>query len=276
MKQSTINNLLVKKYQFYIKTFQVEENQFWIDISNRIQSPLVNYLELSHKIENGKIYSGRVNIYYNSLNQLKLQNILNFIHSHIDISYNQGMLKTLNSLYLSKSPLFIYGIDLRQNIIKSRFKLYFLIRDQETILKLLDTHGHNDKMLSFFHEERVLVCVDFEFSGNVKLKIYSCFLLNGVNERQNREYLNKLVADPITKILDECLIVDISFSSSNFEPIFSFIPRPKASFLKYLPLPSQFEIVNQYYNKINTPIHYITLHEKEIVNQNITQGNLYY
>ena len=255
------NNGIVLKYIELLKTLSLEN------------------IEFSIKIQNAEIYPYRLNCYcympdINS-GYAAITDYMKWINSLENCRVNFNLFEQAqNILHQAEFDSFGIGIDIREKAEKTRFKVGWGIkRNTKAIAALLGLHGYNNDMV-FLTNNFIGCAVHFTVQNQTALRIYNVFSENMKDELSLLK-LRRIFDEKIIILIQKCNRFFIAYEGKSFEKIIHFRPYNVEEFVRSINNKTLNEVYMKY-KAMNFIPKMISLHEKDILENNFNEINLYY
>ncbi|MFC1755297.1 DUF5838 family protein [Thermoproteota archaeon] len=236
-------------------------------------------LEYSVKIKDGKAYPFRINVWHKTPRFAEYKRAMSFLNEigkiepKIDYSKVIELIKVID---LNKLDFLIVGIDLRERIQDSRFKIWFIANNYpEKIAECLEMHGKPPEVDECLHDDNLLFGLDFFPGGKSRIKIYPEYLLDGEGAEQNLDKLKKLLKPRTSELAEKCSRIHISFSEDHFKRVIHFKPKNPDEFLNKISDADITDINDQYKQK-GFSLDIVSALEDDIEQKAVKEINLYY
>jgi LynF/TruF/PatF family peptide O-prenyltransferase len=274
----------LKKYINHRKIFQIPDSDE-LEIFEQFFKPLRDCdLERSLKIEKNEVYACRFDLWFSNVDfKSCVLQILFFFHCIQEKLKVKFDLSLFNKIYLehfdqTKINQIILGIDLRENRIDSRLKIWIIVKnDINTIRQVLELHGYNTNVLNLITKTELLFGFDFVFDGTTKIKIYPAFLQSEINNSNIHRKLENNFSSKTIHLMELSQMAYISFKGVHFKKVIHFfLPENKTIFIRQL----NSSVFNAYYQKYQDTVflheNIVSFFEDEIETGLISNFNIYY
>ena len=279
----------------YVENYQVEKMNEYNNFKNAFRphncyllnmfekiliSSLGFDFELSTKVENGRQFSSRVNLwFYNDFenNFNTFVDLLKQVNNTKEFKICFELLdKAFNGLSSHNTSVLIFGIDLRDEIKDSRLKLWTCIKeDKEKIDEILKLHKCGDDVLNLLLNNKLLFGIDFFMDGRTRIKIYPYFNRKYLDENKDKLISLGIFDSKCMPFVELSESVHVSFKEDCSNKIFHFHPINPKSFIKKINSPL-LDSLNKRYNSIGHNLSVLSLLQKELSNNEINNFNVYY
>lgn len=283
-------DILLRKKEEYFEKYLSHKRLFNI-VSNDILECFENFLldssdfdlECSCRIEGNHYFPARFNLWFrNNLDYpettKKIFNFFSGISSlgfHLDILFTKSIIN--NSINFSKVNHVVAGIDIRDNKVTSRVKIWIsAVEYPDLVNKVLSLHGLNNKVAELIYSNSLLFGIDLYFNGQSRIKIYpllSDYFLKNIAIAYK---LKSIFSNKIIKLIYMSKSLNICFKSDKKSRNLYFSPIDSTEFLKHLNCHS----VNKMYNRLSCLPSYtqpmFAFKENELDSNLINFSNLYY
>jgi LynF/TruF/PatF family peptide O-prenyltransferase len=280
------------KYLKNKKVFNIKDSVYLEVFENVFQkSKKLSMVEFSIKINGKKVYPIRFNIYYGrdkyteridikehirSLNLIL--NFFNDLSKQNDVKLNYSILKVIfdNKFDLTKLIRPIVGIDLRNNIKKSRAKIWFIIKDYpEKVNQVLSIAGIKKKTSELMVDDKLLVGIDLYFNGKTKLKVYSLIYKEDINNLKFNKQIRNRFSNKIFDLIKQSEFFSVSFSE-NMDRIITIKIEDYSKIIKNASKTIHKIIEKIEKNKLDKYGLTLSFKENEFNDENMRNINIYY
>jgi len=269
----------IKKYLDYKNMFKVKKSKSILLFEKLLYDSDDINLECSNKIKGTQIYSSRLNIWYHKDILDNLNRVFYFfreIQNLDNVNLNYNLLNQIISKFnYRKISDLICGIDYRPNLKESRVKIWFIITDYpKKIEEILNLYKNKNVVIKFIHSNELLFGIDLNFNGKTMLKIYPVYTKNKLKENNIINQLSKLISKKAFSLMNKCKKIHISFTNYS-DRIIHFYPENPDEFLSIIKN-ENVNSINKKYNENGYSLQVVSLLERELVDNNLTEINLYY
>ncbi|MGK7925821.1 MAG: LynF/TruF/PatF family peptide O-prenyltransferase [Spirulina sp.] len=264
------------------RIFEVEEFLYPLPIFENFVRQAANWeLECSCKIQGDYLYPARFNLsrFRPQFRDYQLAwNFFRQVESRVGVKLNEQLLSQFvgSDFDFSKIQQILLGVDLRQEIDRSRLKFWFVFSDYPqklaTAITLCEPHETIQKLLV---EGIVIVGFDLFLNGRSEIEVYPRISAEQFQQIDIQRQLTTVLSRPALKLLENCGALGVGFSRANREKVLYYRTRDANNFIANL----SNDIANRvhaYYRQ--QPVHgtIIGLQESEILSGSIQNINLYY
>lgn len=259
------------------------ESLYPLDIFDRFVQKANGWgLECSCKIERGKLYPARFNLFRNHPSSQDFDIVFDFFHqvetrNGVKLDYQLMQQFMGDNFNPDKITQILVGVDLRQEILASRLKFWFVIQDYpeklETAFALVEPPQELRSLIA--STSLVVVGFDFFLNGSSVIELYPRILQQELENIEVRKQLEKFMSPLTLQLLDNCWAFGFGFSKANSETVL-YCPTPDAdSFIANLHNPLADE-VHAYYQKQSILATIVAFRERELLKGAVENLNLYY
>ncbi|MEG4628119.1 LynF/TruF/PatF family peptide O-prenyltransferase [Microcoleus sp. AR_TQ3_B6] len=269
------------------RVFEVE-NLYSLDIFENFVEEIEKtskncILESSCKMDRDKFYPARFNIGFDLQNVEQINAVYNFfrqVEAGADVEVNYSLIQQffLEDLDFSKITEFMVGVDLRQELAKSKLKLALTITDYPEKLKLaIALHGGLDETLQTLLVSNSLhLGFDLSLSGGSDIELYPNIFKHELQQPHIQQRLAKVLSTQALQPLPASLRFGVGLSKANAEKIVYYYLENFDDFLKYFAANDTARRVHAYYREQPVKEMCVGLPESQLLAGTIQKMNLYY
>ncbi|MBT7903474.1 hypothetical protein HN587_06445 [Candidatus Woesearchaeota archaeon] len=221
---------VLEKFNFHLDMNSIKKD----DLLNLFEDFLVqnklNSLECSIKYAHDNVFSKRFNIWFKGKNHFQsISNTIKFfnqVENKFNLKLNYDLLKNFfgKEFDLDLFDQVIMGVDFREDLSKSRLKLWVLTLNYGVMKKLIQFYGINYNLASLPISNQVLLGFDFGFDGSLNNKIYFTYFQELLNQDHTKQVFKNLFSKEFIEVVNYCDLIHISLSGGNGKYIFHFAP----------------------------------------------------
>ena len=271
---------LIKYYDFK-EMFEIK-NSAAFTVFESFLSSATNWtnLETSHSYNNGKVFSGRINVWFEPFvkRQNLKQNVADIhrffknIETIPGVKINYSLTDYVLNLFSLRQIYYVMcGVDFRSDVTKSRLKFWFLVQNfPKKMAAIFKIHGVVDEVAQYYQTangEYTLFGVELSFAGETRFKLYPYFT-------QDNMYKLYDTFDPkINSLIKKSDKVWITYDKG-LNKVLYFQPKNMNAIIEQLGI-DDVSAINEKYNVQGYKLFCISFLEKEILQDNPTKINLY-
>ena len=241
-------------------------------------------LELSCKIEQDKLYGGRIQLGFEEEDSTQNFNIildfLRQVESRVDVNLDYSLLNQLigSDCDFSKVTEMMVGVDSRPKFSDSRLKISLTLADYpEKIAKAIALTGLvNQNITSLLIYNKLHLGFDLSFDGRSAIEIYPFINKQDLVNPDIQELLTAYISPEALQILPFSSRLLIGLSKANIDKILYFYLDSIDDFLNCFSPNDIAKKVHAYYRSQPVAAMCVALPEKQLLAATINNMNLYY
>lgn len=269
----------------------IEEHQAYFHASNLFPLGIFKNLvfrtadglvECSCKITKGKVHANRFNLWFPRSNGLEQMNTVMDFLAEVEIKgtlqFNRDL---LNQFYQSdfdwsRVRRFVVGVDIRENIVDSRLKIWFILNKyHEQIEKAVKLNGNYPDVKNLLFRDELIVGFDFYFDGRTVIKLYPDIQRQDLDEELSQNKIGTILHPTSIELARHAYWLHIYVSDNHKGRILQFHTTTMEPFLKYIQEEEAKPILNLCNNK-KLPSAIFAFHEDDIRMRTIQNWSFYY
>lgn len=239
------------------------------------------WLECSHKIKSDLTYSQRLNLWFFRAEPDIFNHISGFFEAlgkTYDLNFSL-LEKLIKNIDFKKINQFIVGVDLREEPVDSRVKLWLIVEDYpDKVAECVEVNGSDQSVRDLVKHSSNIFLFGFDYSlldYKSRIKIYPLYFEDQIRENNVKELFSRLFCPETRRLIDQCKRVHVSFQGRDFQKIIHFTPRLPDAFIQQLNHPTVNEISAKYRSR-GYPPSIISLADKQLAAARLEDINLYF
>lgn len=259
------------------------ESVYALDIFERFAAGARGWgLECGCKIQKDRLYPARFNMFRTDPQVDDYTAVLRFFHrvaTRVGVTLDDGLMRQfLGSDFDSrKVAMILVGVDLRQEVSKSRLKFWFALEDYPEKLALAVTlcGGSIELRALLDIDPSSIVGFDFFFNGRSAIELYPSCDRKAWQRADVKLRLAAVLSPPALRLMDGCSSIMIGFSTANTHRIVYYSTENPSSLIAKL----RHDVarrVHAYYSGRAIKGAIVGIGERELRDGLVQNVNLYY